>query len=82
MAEPKQHKKVMDAILFSANPNMVTVDDVIRHLAEHKRLYWEVGFDIKKDHFSFPLYGFLHISGGQVEYRVTISDIIPFSLHR
>jgi hypothetical protein len=69
----------MDAIMFSANPNMVTVDDAIRHLADHEELYWEVGFPIAKDNFSYPMYGYMHISGGQVEYRVTIRDIIPFS---
>jgi hypothetical protein len=26
----------MDAIIFSANPAMVKVDDAIRHLAEHE----------------------------------------------
>ena len=69
----------MDAILFSANPNMVEVDDAIKHLASHKELYWEVPFPIVRDNFSFPMYGFIHISGGQVEYRATISDIVPFS---
>jgi hypothetical protein len=69
----------VDAILFSANPNMVTVDDAIRHLADHKELYWEVPFRIVKDNFSYPMYGFMHISGGQVEYRVTICDIVSFS---
>jgi hypothetical protein len=73
------YNAVMDAILFSANPNMVTVDDAIRHLADHKELYWEVGFRIDPDKFSFPIYGFMHISGGQVEYRVTIRDIVQFS---
>lgn len=70
----------MDAILFSANPSMVTVDDAIRHLADHEELYWEVGFRIGKNGFSYPMLGFMHISGAQVEYRVTIRDIVPFSL--
>ena len=69
----------MDAILFSANPSMVTVDDAIRHLAEHDDLYWEVGFRIAKNGFSYPMYGFMHISGGQVEYRANIRDIVAFS---
>jgi hypothetical protein len=59
---------------------MVTVDDAIRHLADHEELYWEVGFRIAKDGFSYPMLGFMHISGAQVEYRVTIRDIVPFSL--
>jgi hypothetical protein len=58
---------------------MVKVDDAIRHLAEHKELYWEVRFRIVKDNLSYPMYGFIHITGGQVEYRVTIRDIVPFS---
>ncbi len=69
----------MDAILFSANPSMVTVDDARRHLADHEELYWEVGFRINRDAFSYPILGFIHISGSQVEYRVTIRDIVPFS---
>lgn len=69
----------MDAILFSANPTMVRVDDAIRHLADHDELYWEVGFPLASDKFSYPMLGFIHICGGQVEYKVTIRDIIPFS---
>lgn len=69
----------MDAILFSANPSMVVVDDAIRHLSNHDELYWEVGFQIRKNVFSFPMAGYMHISGGQVEYRVSIRDIVPFS---
>lgn len=69
----------MDAILFSANPSMVTVDDAIRHLSTHEKLYWEVGFRIAKTALSLPMLGFIHISGSQVEYRVTIRDIVPFS---
>ncbi len=76
MSEP-QHPP-MDAILFSANPNMVEVDDALKHLAGHEQLYWGVGFRIDKSVFSFPIYGFMHISGQQVEYRATIRDIIPF----
>ena len=69
----------MDAILFSANPTMVKIDDAIRHLADHDELYWEVGFRLVPDKFSFPILGFIHISGGQVEYKATIRDVIPFS---
>ena len=58
---------------------MVVVDDAIRHLADHEELYWEVGFRIAKNSFDFPILGFMHISGGQVEYRVMIRNIIPFS---
>ena len=69
----------LDAILFSADLKMVTVDDAVRHLANHDELYWEVGFRIAKNTFSFPMYGYIHIKSGQVEYRVTIRDILPFS---
>jgi hypothetical protein len=69
----------MDAILFSANPTLVEVDDARRHLDQHDELYWEVGFRILRDKFSYPMLGFIHIKGGQVEYKVMIQDIIPFS---
>jgi hypothetical protein len=69
----------MDAILFSANPSMVDVDDVTKHLEHHKELYWSVGFEIHKDKFSFPLFGFIHVGGGQVERRALVTDILPFS---
>lgn len=69
----------MDAILFSANPKMVEIGDAIRHLANHDELYWEVGFRVVRDNFSYPMLGFIHISGKQVEYRVTIRDIFPFT---
>src|ERR1039458_251729 len=71
----------MDAILFSANPNIVVVDDAIKHLAGHEDLYWEVGFRIRGERFSYPMYGFIHVCGvgGQVEYRASIRGILPFS---
>jgi hypothetical protein len=68
-----------DAILFSANPNMVRLDDAVKHLASHQKLYWEVQFRIDKNRFCYPLFGFIHISREQVEYRTIISDIVPFS---
>lgn len=68
-----------NAILISANPDLVLVDDAVKHLAAHEKLYWEVGFRVNKDQFSYPLFGFIHIKGGQIEYRATISDIVPFS---
>lgn len=73
----------MDAILFSANPKMVKVKDAIRHLSGHKELYWEVGFKIGSktlEKFNFPILGYIHISGKQVEYVARIKSIIPFSL--
>ena len=69
----------MDAILFSANPSIVDVDDAREHLDDHKELFWSVGFRIVKDKLSFPIFGFIHVRGGQVEYRARIADIIPFS---
>src|SRR5260370_14934153 len=71
--------RVTDAILFSADPDLVVVDDAIRHLAENKELYWEVGFRVIRENFSYPMYGFIHIKGGGVEYRAIIRDILPFS---
>lgn len=69
----------MDSILFSANPALVKVDDAIRHLSDHEELYWEVGFRIAPKRFSYPILGYIHVCGGQVEYKVTIRDILPFS---
>jgi hypothetical protein len=69
----------MDAILFSAKPSMVDVDDAIRHLTRYAQLYWEVGFHIKSEQFSFPIIGYIHVSGRQVEYKVIIQEIVPFS---
>jgi len=77
--EPNERYDSMDAILFSANPSMVDVDDARKHLGDHKELYWSVGFPIAKDKFSFPIFGFIHISGKQVEYRALVNDILPFS---
>jgi len=74
-----QGDDMTDAILFSAKPSMVDVDDARRHLEDHKELYWSVGFPIAKDQFLFPIFGFIHISGGQVEYRALVDDIVPFS---
>jgi hypothetical protein len=76
--EPAPMKSMIKAILFSARPSMVDIDDARNHLIDHQELYWEVGFQIKKARFSFPLLGYIHIAGGQVEYRVTIKDILPF----
>jgi len=70
----------MDAILFSARqPDMVVVDDAIKHLDNHDELYWEVGFNILRDNFSYPMLGFIHMKGGQVEYKVELTDIVQFS---
>ncbi len=76
---PNSTVQETQAILFSADPDLVVLDDAINHLAEHEELYWEVGFRIVRENFSFPMYGFIHIKGGEVEYRVTIRDIVPFS---
>lgn len=52
-------EQLMDAILFSANPNVVIVGDAIKHLSDHEELYWEVGFRIDRDKFYYPMYGFI-----------------------
>ena len=66
-------------ILFSANPKKVRVDDAVRHLDDHQELYWAVAFRVATERLSYPMYGYIHISGGRVEYRVSIRDIVPFS---
>jgi hypothetical protein len=69
----------MDAILISANPKIARVEDAVEHLANHAELYWEVGFGIVADNFSYPMYAFIHVCGKQVEYRASIREIVPFS---
>jgi len=69
----------MGAILFSADPEIVRFDDARRHLADHDELYWEVGFKIKRENFSYPMLGYIHVCRSQVEYVATIKDIVPFS---
>jgi hypothetical protein len=66
-------------ILFSANPKKVRVDDAVRHLDDHQELYWAVAFRVATERLSYPMYGYIHMCGGQVEYRVSIRDIVPFS---
>jgi hypothetical protein len=66
------------AILISARRSMVDVDDAIRHLADHRELYWSLPVKINTSALSFPIFGFIHVTGEQVEYRTTITDIIPF----
>ena len=68
----------MDAILICANSKTV-VDDAVMHLADHNELYWAVGFRIARDQFDYPIYCYIHMCGGRVEYRVSIRDIVPFS---
>jgi len=68
----------MEAILFSAKPTLVDVNDAISHLSNHEELYWEVGFPIIGKQFHYPIHGYIHICKGQVEYVATINRIIPF----
>lgn len=85
MLSDKGKTDMTDAILFSANPKMVDIDDARRHLEDHGKLYWTVGFRVAKDakaQFSFPILGFIHIAGvKRVEYRAMIVDIVPFAPH-
>lgn len=69
----------MDAILFSANLKLVDIDSAIDHLINKEELYWEVGFKINPKRFVYPMFGFIHICGSNVKYRVIIKDIIDFS---
>lgn len=69
----------MDAILFSANLKLVNLSAAIEHLESQEKLYWEVGFQINPKRFVYPMFGFIHICGSEVKYRVIISDIIGFS---
>ncbi len=65
----------MDAILFSARD---IVGEAIKHLEVHKKLYWDTPFRILKDQFSLPIEGMIHIKGKRVQYKATITDIIPY----
>src|SRR5438128_1841577 len=69
----------MDAILFCADPSQASMDDAIHHLQTHTRLYFEVKFRIRRENFSFPIAGFIHISGDKVRCVAQIEDIVPFS---
>jgi hypothetical protein len=69
----------MNSILFSANPKIVTMSHAISHLNSYDQLYFEVKFPILKDQFSFPMVGFIHMSGDKVRYAAKINDIFPFS---
>ncbi len=69
----------MDAILFSANLKLVDVNAATDHLLFNEELYWEVGFKINPKRFVYPMIGYIHICGRQVEYKVTINNIIDFS---
>ncbi|MGD0077021.1 MAG: hypothetical protein ABSB91_00180 [Sedimentisphaerales bacterium] len=82
MAPDLSQKRYKDAILFSAKPKMVKVEDAIRHLSNHEELYWEVNFPISRkqlEKFRYPILGYIHICRKQVEYVATIKNIIPFS---
>lgn len=46
---------VTDAVMISANPNRVDIDDASRHLEYNKELYWSVDFPIDKHKFTFPI---------------------------
>jgi hypothetical protein len=74
----------MDAILFSANTDMVNVNDAIDHLKYNDKVYWEVGFNIKPNNFPSTIDGYMHITGRKekyknVKYKATINKIIKFS---
>jgi hypothetical protein len=75
----RERANMTDAILISANLTMVDIDDALHHLESNKELYWSVMFPIRTERFRFPIYAFIHISGGQVEYRALVDRIIPFS---
>lgn len=69
----------MDSILFSVNPKEAKVSDVVSHLESHAEVYFEVTFPVVKSDFTFPMAGFMHISGDKVRWVAKITDIIDFS---
>ena len=68
----------MDAIFLTRTRKHLWLRNGVKHLDGHHELYWGVGFLIKR-RFSFPIYGYVHMKGGQVEYRASIRDIVEFS---
>ena len=68
----------MDAVLFSGN--VKSANNAENYLQNHNEFFWDVGFNLEKNKYVFPILGYMHIPGRQVEYIVTIKDIIPFSL--
>ncbi|HEY3973845.1 MAG TPA: hypothetical protein VGM18_12640 [Candidatus Sulfotelmatobacter sp.] len=70
----------MDAILISWRPDPKEVEDVLEHLADGHEYYWRVKFRFaKKNDFKFPMLGYVHMAGRNVEHLLSICDIIPFS---
>lgn len=53
--------------------------DAKKHLKEHSELYWIVGFGIRRDQFTYPIDGYMHVKGRNVQYKVKIKDIKSFS---
>ena len=51
----------------------------IEHLKNNEKLYWStIGFSIKRENFTYPLIGLIHISGDNVRYKCKIADIKPY----
>jgi len=74
MNEAGRGRPVMtDAILISANPSMVDVDDAMRHLEEHAQLYWSVGFFL--DLYTDPQEGVINL--GPIFCRVIVDAPDP-----
>ena len=66
----------MMAILFCTN--QININSMINHLKNHERIFFEVGYAIKRDNFTFPICGYIHIKKDKTRYRATIDDIEPF----
>jgi hypothetical protein len=69
----------MDSILISMDPKICDMLNLIKHLENHKQIYYEVNFLIDKKRFTFPIIGFIHVNGNKIKYAVSIEDILPFS---
>jgi hypothetical protein len=78
-AKPLLRDKRTGAILFSANPKMVDLQDAMDHLTTNRELYWATGAQMKRGNFAFPLLGLIHVNGVGGSYQSLICDIIPFS---
>lgn len=64
------------AILFSVDAKATKMQVAIEHLKNNNNLYWHVGFNINKSHFTFPLTGYMYINGEGVKFKIIIDDIV------
>ncbi|HSV01372.1 MAG TPA: hypothetical protein VLI91_14825 [Roseiarcus sp.] len=70
-------KKLAKAILFSADPTMVIMEDAVAHLRINRELYWAAGFESTGKTFNSQSLGSLMLAV-RACFLAEINDIIPF----